>query len=91
MQSAKAIPGQSSNLNKGFWDRYAASLWAKEVKPTAVRWYVIRAEQYLQAVSYKQLTEHTPQDVMDYLEKLGRIDRMAAWQYCQTVDVRRLE
>src|SRR5262245_10628428 len=86
MQSTNAIPGQSSNLSDGFWDRYAASLRAKEVKPTAVRWYVIRAEQYLQAVSHKRLTAHTPQDVMDYLEKLGRCGRMAEWQYGQTVD-----
>src|SRR5262249_16645405 len=33
-------------------------------------------------------TEHTPQDVTDYLEKLGRIGRMAEWQYGQTVDAR---
>ena len=56
------------------------------MKPTAVRWLVIRAEQYLQAVSHKQLTEYTLQDVTDYLEKLGRIGKMAAWQYSQTVD-----
>jgi hypothetical protein len=54
------------------------------VKPTALRWYGIRAEQYLQAVSHPRLTEHTPQDVTDYLEKLGS-SSMAAWQYCQTV------
>ena len=86
MQSTKATPGQSSNPGDDFWDRYAASLRTKEVKPTAVRWYVIRAEQYLQAIAHKRLTEHIPQDVTDYLEKLGSIGRMAAWQYCQTVD-----
>ena len=86
MQSTHATPGQSRNPRDGFWDRYAASLRAQEVTPTAVRWYVIRAEHSLQAVSHKPLTEHTPQDVTDYLEKLGRIGRMAEWQYCQTVD-----
>jgi hypothetical protein len=86
MQSTKATPGQLSHPSDGFWDRYAANLQAKKVKPTAIRWYVIRAEQYLQAASHKQLTEHTPQDVTDYLEKLGRVGRMAAWQYRQTVD-----
>jgi hypothetical protein len=69
-----------------FWDRYVASLRAKQVKPTAIRWYVIRAEHYLQAMSPKRLAEHTPQDVTDYLEKLGRIGRMTDWQYGQTVD-----
>ena len=86
MHATNATPGQSSHLSEGFWDRYAARLRAQEVQPTAVRWYVIRAEHYLQAVSQKRLAEHTPQDVTDYLEKLGSIGSMAAWQYCQTVD-----
>src|SRR5215510_2514119 len=86
MPPTNATSGSSHNPSDGFWDRYAARLRAQEVKPTAIRWYVIRAEQYLQAVSQKRLTEHTPQDVTDYLEKLGRIGRMTEWQYCQTVD-----
>ncbi len=86
MQPTKATSGPSHNPSAGFWDRYTARLRAQEVKPTALRWYVIRAEQYLQAVPQKRLTEHTPQDVTDYLEQLGRIGRMAEWQYCQTVD-----
>ena len=86
MHSTNAIQGQPRTLSDSFWDRYAASLRAQEVQPTAVRWYVIRAEQYLQAVSHKRLTEHTPQDVTDDLEKLGRIGSIADWQYRQTVD-----
>src|SRR5215813_13087892 len=83
MQPTKATSGSSHDPSDGFWDRYAARLRAQGVKPTAVRWYVIRAEQYLQAIAHKRLPEHTPQDVTDYLEKLGRIGRMAAWQYCR--------
>jgi integron integrase len=79
-------PGQSSEPSRYFWERYVVSLQAKKVKPAAARWYVIRAEHYLQAMSQKQIAEHTPQDVTDYLEKLGRVGRLAAWQYCQTVD-----
>jgi len=52
MHSTKAMPGQSSHLSEGFWDRYAASLRAQEVQPTAVRWSVIRAEHSLQAVAH---------------------------------------
>ena len=79
MHSTNATPGQSSNPHDGFWDRYAASLRAKEVKPTAVRWYVIRAEHSLQTVAHTRRTEHTPQDVTDDLEQLGSIGSMAAW------------
>lgn len=86
MQSRDATPDLWHHPSDGFWDRYIASLRAKQVKPTAVRWYVIRAEHYLQAMSSKRLAEHTPQDVTHYLEKLGRIDRMTDWQYGQAVD-----
>ncbi len=86
MQPTDATPGPERYSSDSFWDRYVVSLQAKQVKPAAVRWHVIRAEHYLQAMSSKQLVEHTPQDVTDYLEKLGRIGRMTDWQYGQTVD-----
>ena len=63
-----------------------ARIQAQGVKPTIVRWYVIRAEHYLRALSHQRLADHTPQDVTDYLEKLGRTGRMTDWQYRQTVD-----
>jgi hypothetical protein len=34
MLSTKAMPGQSSNVSGGFWDRYAASLQSKKGAPT---------------------------------------------------------
>jgi Phage integrase, N-terminal SAM-like domain len=86
MQPTDATANPRHSPSDGFWDRYVAILRAKQVKPTAIRWHVIRAEHYLQAMSPKQLAEHTPQDVTDYLEKLGRIGRMTDWQYGQTVD-----
>ena len=86
MQSTHATPGQERNSRDGFWERSAARLRAHEVTPTALRWYVIRAEHSLQAVSQKQLTEPTPQDVTDSLEKLGSIGSMAAWQHYHAVD-----
>ncbi len=63
-----------------------AHIQAQGVKPTAVRWYVIRAEQYIHTVSPQRLADHTPQEVTDYLEKLGRTGRMTDWQYRQTVE-----
>jgi len=47
---------------------------------------VIRAEQYIRTVSHQRLADHTPQDVTNDLEKLGRGGRMTDWQYRQTVE-----
>jgi hypothetical protein len=76
MQPIDAIPDPWRSPSDGFWDHYVTSRQAKQVKPTAGRWHVIRAEHYLQAMLHKQLAEHTSQDVTDYLEQLGRIGRM---------------
>ena len=86
MQPTDATPRYTGGTSDGFWDRYVANIRAKGVQSTAARWYVIRAEQYLQAFLHKRLADHTPQDVTDYLEKLGRIGSIADWQYRQTVD-----
>ena len=86
MQLTDTTPRSPGGTRDGFWDRYVAHIRAKGVPSTAVRWYVIRAEHYLQAFVHKRLADHTPQDVTDYLEKLGRIGSIADWQYRQTVD-----
>ncbi len=86
MQPTEATPGPGRYSSDGFWDRYVVSLPAKQVKPTAVRWQVIRAEHSLQAMAPKRLVEPTPQNVTDSREKRGRIDTMTDWQYGQTVD-----
>jgi site-specific recombinase XerC len=59
---------------------------AQGVKPTVVRWYVIRAEHYIRSVAHQRLEDHTPQDVTMYLEKLGRRGSMTDWQYRQAVE-----
>ena len=63
-----------------------ARIQALGIKPTIVRWYVIRTEPSLRTVTHQQLADHTPQDVTAYLEKLGRPGRMTDWQYRQTVE-----
>jgi integron integrase len=85
MQPTNATSGPMDDTRKGLWDRYVANIRAQGVKPIAVRWYVIRAEQYLRTVAPKPLAEHTPQDVTAYLETVGRGSNMPDWQYRQTV------
>ncbi len=86
MRTTDAIPDPWRHPRDGFWNRYVANRRVKQVKPTAIRWHVIRAEHSLQAMSPKRLAAHTPEDVTEYLEKLGRKGRMTDWQEGQTVD-----
>ncbi len=71
---------------KLFWDRYIQHLTNNNVKPTVTRWYVIRVEQYLKALSGKRLAYHSAQDVIDYLEVQSKNIKIKDWQFHQVVD-----
>ncbi len=89
MQVVEGVLGRKVEMNKAhhdFWERYVARIQAQGVKPTVVRWYVLRAEQYIRTVAHQRLVDHTPQDVTRYLEMLGRTGRMTDWQYRQSVE-----
>ena len=86
MQPRKAIAGHRADAQDGLWTRYVTHTQAQGVTPTVVRWYVIRAEQYIRSVAQQRLEDHTPQDVTTYLEQLGRRGGMTDWQYRQTVE-----
>ncbi len=75
-----------SDAIKLFWDRYIQHLVKNNVKPTVTRWYVIRVEQYLKALSGKRLANHSAKDVIDYLEGQSRNTKIKDWQFRQVVD-----
>ena len=64
-----------------FWDRYVANLLNRGVKEKVARWYVRRAEQYLNAFPDRKLAEHTARDVTGYLESVGRKGGLEDWQF----------
>ena len=76
----------SSDPVKKFWDRYIELLAKQGVKETARRWYVMRAERYIQAFPDKKLARHTAEDIAGYLEEMGRSGGLKDWQYRQMVD-----
>lgn len=69
-----------------FWDRFIDRAQNNGVKQPALRWHVHHAEAYLKAFPDKRLARHSLQDVTGYLEQLGRLDRIADWQFVQIVD-----
>jgi len=69
-----------------FWDRFVERVRAKGVSEQALRWYVVRAEQYLKAFPDKRLAQHAAEDLSAYLESLGREGIIAGWQFVQVVD-----
>lgn len=80
------INSNPTDAIKRFWDKYIQHLTDKNIKSTIIRWYVIRAEQYIKAMPDKRLAEHGPTDVKAYLEKQGCNTKIEDWQFRQIVD-----
>lgn len=79
-------PRRTDNPVARFWDRYIESIHNQGIKPPADRWYVRRSEQYITCYADKKLAAHTPTDVKDYLENLGRDASITDWQLVLAVD-----
>lgn len=69
-----------------FWEGFLDLARSRGVKDSALRWYVRHAETYLKAFPKKRLATHSARDVAGYLERMGRLDRIADWQFVQIVD-----
>jgi len=69
-----------------FWDRYIQFLTKQSINNKELRWYVRRSEQYIAHNPDKRLVDHTPDDVVTYLQQQGRSTTISDWQFRQTVD-----
>ncbi|WP_412852484.1 phage integrase N-terminal SAM-like domain-containing protein [Ectothiorhodospira shaposhnikovii] len=69
-----------------FWSRFSKHLIQEGIKPESVRWYRIRAEQFIRAFPHQRLASLTPDDVSAYLLRLGESPNLKPWQYLQVVD-----
>ncbi|SFM65708.1 hypothetical protein SAMN05421721_1194 [Ectothiorhodospira mobilis] len=69
-----------------FWSRFSKHLIQKGIKPESVRWYRIRAEQFIRAFPRRRLASLTPDDVSGYLLKAGESPNLKPWQYLQVMD-----
>lgn len=73
-----------------FWDKYINKTKSYNVPPNSKRWYVKRAEEYIKANSELRLTKHSPSHVENYLQDLGRNQRISDWQFRQAVEALRI-
>jgi integron integrase len=66
--------------------RYVSYLTSQGLKEENLRWYVIRAEDYLRSVQGRPVAGHSVAEVQNYLEDVGRKIGSQDWQYQQIVD-----
>ena len=75
-----------TDKERAFWSRFSKHLIQKGIKPESVRWYRIRAEQFIRAFPRRRLASLTPDDISGYLLKVGESPNLKPWQYVQVID-----
>lgn len=68
-----------------FWDKFIIKTKDYGAKPKEERWFVRHAEDYIKAHGNIRLSQHSPQDVENYLKVKGRNSRIEGWQFKQIV------
>ncbi|HFD31789.1 MAG TPA: hypothetical protein ENJ28_03615 [Gammaproteobacteria bacterium] len=69
-----------------FWDKYIDFLKKSQIHDKSLVWYVKHAEQYIKAFPDKRLKAHTAANIDEYLDHLGKNNRVQSWQYMQQID-----
>jgi len=82
MKQVKKTTEKTDRIER-FWDRFISIVHKNGVKKPFDRWYVIRAEEYIETHPDKRLQDHEKQDVENWLEALGRKNNLKSWQFRQ--------
>jgi hypothetical protein len=73
-----------------FWSNYLSELEKARVRQDRRRWYVVRAERFLEWIQPRRLAQLTADDVSKYLSEVGRDTSLEGWQCVQVVDAIRI-
>ncbi len=68
-----------------FWDKYIVVIKRYGITEFAERWHVKHAEEYINSYSDIKLSNHSAQNVIDYLNNKGRSKFLLDWQFQQLV------
>ncbi len=66
-----ASPAHQATITR-FWERYIKIIQKQSFTKPSERWYVLRAQAYIDAHPGMRLKEHQASDLTNYLNALGR-------------------
>ncbi len=72
--------------SQDFWNNYSLFLVKQGTSKKYVTWYILRTKQYIAAYPEIPVREHQPEQVEQYLNHVGREQRLKDWQFVQIVD-----
>jgi integron integrase len=84
-QGSPASPRREGQQPSG-WDRYLSVLERNRVPLKQRRWYVLRAEAFVDAVRPTRMGEVSVEQITTFFPRYAREQRLNEWQYRQTVE-----
>jgi integron integrase len=72
-----------SEKEQAFWARYAEALYRRKIVGKNAEWHVRRAQEYIEGLDGKRLRTISAEDMDRYLDGIGRMDSLSAWQQGQ--------
>lgn len=73
-----------------FFDNYLKYLIDASVPEKQRRWYVKRVEEFIKAQNGRKIKSLSGTDISQYLEMIGRQNRLSGWQFRQIIDAIRI-
>ncbi len=83
---AGALPARRETGTPSGWDRYVSLLEEERIPEAARRWYVVRAQDFVDAMRPKRLRELSAKEITGFFPAYARERRLTDWQYRQTVE-----
>ena len=82
-------PAHQTTITR-FWERYIKITQKQSITKPFERWYVLRAQAYIDVPPGMRLKEHQASDLTNYLKALGRTSGLKDWQFRQAIDAIRI-
>lgn len=86
---ASGVPGikpSRVSASPSGWDRYVSVLERNRIPVNQRRWYVLRAEAFVDAVRPTRMGEVSAEQITTFFPRYARDQRLNEWRYRQTVD-----
>ena len=88
--ASAAAPRRREAGTPSGWDRYLRLLEEERIPESARRWYVVRAQAFVEAMRPKRLGELSVEEIKAFFPCYAREQRLSDWQYRHTVEAVRL-
>ncbi|MCP4408751.1 MAG: integron integrase, partial [Gammaproteobacteria bacterium] len=85
----RSTPARQAEIAK-FWERYINILHHQGITEPSDRWYLLRAQAYIDAYPEARLKTHQASGLTKYLNALGRTSGLKDWQFRQAIDAIRI-